>query len=52
MTSPPTIAGRVAAMQATRAATPPDEVTAAFSREQAELAAGGSHHFVRRHRRR
>ena len=41
MTSPPTIAGRVAAMQATRAATPADKVTAAFSREQAELAAGG-----------
>jgi peroxiredoxin len=41
MTSPPTIAGRVAALHATRAATRPDTVTSAFSREQAELAAAG-----------
>jgi hypothetical protein len=41
MSSPSTIAGRVAAMHATRAATASGNVTSAFSREQAELAGGG-----------
>ena len=41
MTSPSTIAGRVAAMHATRAATASGNVTSAFSREQAMLAGGG-----------
>jgi peroxiredoxin len=41
MTSPSTIAGRVAAMHATRAATASGNVTSAFSREQAMLADGG-----------
>jgi peroxiredoxin len=42
MTSPSTIAGRVAAMHATRAAaTASGNVTSAFSREQAMLASGG-----------
>ena len=41
MTSPSTIAGRVAAMHAARAATASGNVTSAFSREQAMLAGGG-----------
>lgn len=41
MTSPSTIAGRVAAMHATRAATASGNVTSAFSLEQAMLAGGG-----------
>ena len=41
MSSPSTIAGRVAAMHATRAATASGNVTSAFSREQAMLAGGG-----------
>jgi peroxiredoxin len=39
MTSPSTIAERVAEMHATMAAEPPSEVMGAFAREQAELAA-------------
>jgi peroxiredoxin len=41
MTSPSTIAQRVAEMHATMAAEPPVEATSAFAREQAELAASG-----------
>jgi peroxiredoxin len=41
MTSPSTIAQRVAEMHATMAAEPPVEVMGAFAREQAELAASG-----------
>jgi peroxiredoxin len=41
LTSPSTTASRVAALHATRAAAPPGNLTGAFSREQAELAAGG-----------
>jgi peroxiredoxin len=41
MTSPSTIAGRVAKMHAAAAATPSADVTAAFRREQAMLATGG-----------
>jgi hypothetical protein len=39
MTTPSTIAERVAEMHATMAAEPPSEVMGAFAREQAELAA-------------
>jgi len=42
MTSPSTIADRVAEMHATMAAEPPSEVMGAFAREQADLAAGGT----------
>jgi peroxiredoxin len=41
MTSPSTIAERVAEMHAAAAANPPGEPMGAFAREQAELAAGG-----------
>jgi peroxiredoxin len=41
MTSPSTIAQRVAEMHATMAAEPPNDVMGAFGREQAELAASG-----------
>jgi peroxiredoxin len=41
MTSPSTIADRVAEMHAVMAAEPPNEVMGAFAREQAGLAAGG-----------
>jgi peroxiredoxin len=41
MTSPSTIAQRVAEMHATMAAEPPVEAMSAFAREQAELAASG-----------
>src|SRR5271170_5646337 len=41
MTSPSTIAQRVAQMHAAMAAEPPVEAMGAFAREQAELAAGG-----------
>jgi peroxiredoxin len=42
MTSPSTIADRVAEMHAARAAEPPNEVMGAFAREQADLAASGA----------
>jgi peroxiredoxin len=41
MTSPSTVTERVAEMHAAMAANPPNETMGAFSREQAELAAGG-----------
>ena len=41
MISPFTTTERVAEMHATMAAQPPSEATAAFAREQAELAARG-----------
>jgi peroxiredoxin len=41
MTSPSTIAERVAEMHAATAAAPPNEALGAFARERAELAAGG-----------
>jgi peroxiredoxin len=42
MTSPSTIAERVAEMHATMAAQPPNEIMGAFAREQAALAASGA----------